>query len=198
MTLELDKKNSPQNKLLINSLLFIIFVTFTSYFILIPTINKIKRLRVDIANTKIKINSALEKRKNINSQANKLKTVENQIEKLDKVFISRNRELEFITTLESIASKNNVEQTFDLKDIPDSTTSEFLTIPISIKAKGKFNDIMDYLINLETMTYYINITDIELATTGAPRRGSFSINQETPANDGNIITMNITADTYFK
>ncbi len=198
MTLELNKKTSHQNKLLINIILFIIFVIFVVYFILIPTLDKIKKLRIDIANTKIEINSALEKGKNINNQADKLKTIESQIEKLDKVFINRNRELEFITTLEGLASKNNVEQTFDLKNIPDFETSEFLTIPILIKVKGEFNDVINYLIDLETMAYYVNISNLEMTTTGRKKDASFSINQDNLANNSNIITADITANTYFK
>ncbi len=198
MTLDLNKKNKYKNKILINIALFFAFTLFVVYFLLLPATNKIKKLRVDIANAKIEINNAIEKEKNINNQTDKLKTIESQIEKLDKIFISRNRELEFITTLEGVASKNNIEQTFDLKAIPDFNDDDFINIPIIIKAKGEFNNVMNYLKDLETLAYYINISNLEITKNTSGGQAVFSKNNYSNEQSNSIITMNITANTYFK
>ncbi len=198
MTFELSKKTSHKNKLLINLALFTVFIVLINNFLLLPTIKDIKKLRVDIANTKIETNKALEKDRNIDNQADKLKTIENQIEKLDRVFISRGRELEFITTLEGIAYKNNIEQTFNLKDVPDLHINNFVSIPVLIKAKGYFNDIMNYLKDIESMAYYMDINDLSIDKTSSTGGASFSLDQGATTNNKNTIIMNITADTYFK
>ncbi len=199
MTFELSKKTSHKNQLLINLALFIVFIVLINNFLLLPTIKDIKKLRVDIANAKIETNKALEKDRNIDNQVDKLKTIESQIEKLDKVFISRGRELEFITTLEGIAYKNNIEQTMNLKDVPDLNTDNFASISVLIKAKGNFNDVMNYLKNLESMAYCVNINDLSINKTSSTGGASFSLDQGVAAtNNKNTIIINITADTYFK
>ncbi len=198
MSLKPNKKTNPKNTLLINIVLLIVFIIFAIYFLLIPTIEDIKQLRINIANTKIENNRAIEKGKNINNQADKLKTISDQIETLNNVFIKQNRELEFITHIEGVASKNNVEQSFDLKNIPDYTQSTFITIPIIIKIKGGFSNVMDYLIDLETMSYHLNINDIQITKSSNQGRSNFNETQNNQVDNHETITMNITADTYFK
>jgi len=198
MSSKLSKKTNPKNTLLINLVLLVVFIVFAIYFLLFPTIENIKQLRISIANTKIENNRAIEKGKNTNNQADKLKIISNQTEKLDTIFVKRNRELEFITHIEGVASKNNVEQNFKLQNVPKYGQDTFITIPITINITGSFANVMNYLLDIETMSYHLNINNIQMKKSNNQVKINVDAGQAEQIKNQSIIIMDITADTYFK
>ena len=191
-------KNSDNTKQLIvyTIILFVIALFAFAYFIFLPKTKKIKELRVNIANTKISINKNIEEDKNLSTQQSKLKEIENRLTMLDKVFVERTKELEFITTLESVASKNNVSQDIDLNSLSKESNAYFESLPLSISVKGKFSDITKYLLELNAINYYLNITELSLSKSiGA---SSFSFNTDGSSYySGTMVNLNIKANIFL-
>ncbi|MFH0891988.1 MAG: type 4a pilus biogenesis protein PilO [Candidatus Falkowbacteria bacterium] len=173
------------------------------YFLIAFTVNDIKNLHLAIVAQKLDIEKQADTAQSLSVLSEKLKTVEPQMEKLDYIFINKNRELEFITTLEEAAGKNNVTQKINLtpptgqkKDVYDKTA-------LSIDAQGSFADIMNYLAELEALNYYfnINLLDLNYQTSDSPVRRvtieSGEENTKNPAVAGNV-SLRISGETYWQ
>ncbi len=163
-------------------------VTVMAYLIIIPSINEIKNARKDIINQKNELEKKLNREKNLASLNENLKKIEPDVIFLNQIFIEKNKELEFITTLEGLAGKNNIEQTLYLNTDKSIKSNLYTKTPIDISAQGNYNDIIEYLKNLETLKYYLNIAGLSI---------SFEGNQDSsaPHKKGRL---QVSADTYWK
>lgn len=170
------------------------------YFVIIKTANDIKTLRDDIITQKINIEKNIAREKNMSELSDEVKKIEPQIDKFSQIFINQNRELEFITQLESIANKNNVKQSLNLAPFDPSSNENknfYAKIPISIEASGAFEDIINYIAEIEYLKYYININKIDINSSYA--KNTQKINLGIP--DTQItknLTISISATTYWK
>ena len=199
MNLNYFKNINVKNKIIVNLVTFFLISSIIICLIIIPTINNIKELRVNIVTQKIDLEKKIAKEKNMNILSEKLNKIEPQLEKFDKIFINQNRELEFITTLEEVANNNHVRQKISLDPLLGQSEQIYKKIPLGLNIQGKFYNLVKYLTNLETLNYYINIKSLEITT--APSAGSALL----PAKYDNIkeeqrgnINLVILADTYWK
>ena len=152
-----------KNKSLVLVAIFTLINIGIIYFLIIPSIDNIKNLRNDILNLKIDSENKIAQETKTNDLNNKFKKIEPQLEKINQIFISQNREIEFITTLEGLEGKYNITQTLNL-GLDDAKQGEgFKIVPFSIDANGNFKDIMNYLTGVESLNYYINIENISLS-----------------------------------
>jgi Tfp pilus assembly protein PilO len=152
-----------KNKSLVLVAIFTLINIGIIYFLIMPSIDNIKNLRNDTINLKIDSENKIAQETKTNDLNNKLKKIEPQLEKINQIFISQNREIEFITTLESLESKYNITQTLNL-GLDDAEQGDgFKIVPFSIDANGNFKDIMNYLTGVESLNYYINIENISLS-----------------------------------
>jgi Tfp pilus assembly protein PilO len=94
----------------------------------------------------------------------KLKMVESELKKVDLAFVNKNRMLEFITTLEGVAADNHIEQKISLGSDTAGMAS-YSKVPISINLNGQYMNTMNYLEQLESMDYYIDISSLSMEAT---------------------------------
>lgn len=164
------------------------------YLVILPVVDDIKLLRAEIINQKIDLEKKLSQEKNMSKLSDKVEKIEPRLESLNEIFIDINRQLEFITTLEGTADRHNVSQkiAFD----PSSGTRElnYIKAPLNITAQGSFNDLINYLVEIEKINYYINITSANF--TAQNIRAS---NQQ-PGDSGinTPVSLSLTALTYWK
>ncbi|PLX28000.1 hypothetical protein C0583_02070 [Candidatus Parcubacteria bacterium] len=177
-----EKTTDPKQIMLITVIIFLVALFAFVYLLIIPQIEKIKEKRVTIANTKIEINKNTQEEENLSTQKSKLESIEDQLEQLDKVFINRNKELEFITTLEGVAAKNNVEQNIDLKAFTNNTKEGYVSIPLNITVSGNYYNVISYIQNIESLSYYFNITNLSLNTNSSQVESYSNINASIKAN----------------
>jgi len=157
------KKINSKNKLFISIGLLITLDMVCVYFFMLPTIDNIKNSRNDTINLKIDLENKIIREKNINTLNEKISKIEPQLEKINQIFISKNREIEFITTLEELEGKYNVQQKINIDLNNPEKGDGFNKIPISINVSGSFEDLIDYLANIESLNYYINIENLSLS-----------------------------------
>ena len=194
MNLKKLPKTNYKQKIIYLLTVFIALSGIMIYFILLPAIDDIKKLRVEIINQKVDLEKKLSQEKNMTKLSDKIKKIEPQIDILEKIYINKNRQLEFITLLEGIADKQQVAQKIILN--PDNETKElnYCKIPLSIVAQGTYNNLINYLINLEGVNYYINIYSLSLNNSGQSGRTSRSPGSEAEQN----LVLRISAYTYWK
>jgi Tfp pilus assembly protein PilO len=172
-------KISFRNKIVLSILFLVIFCAAIYYFAIYNSLLSIKETEDKIIIQK----SEQEKRyRNSISQkilVAKMKLVESQLKQVDSIFVNKDRILDFVTTIEGIASADKVEQTINITDSANKESTYSREI-LTLSAKGNFNNIFVFLEDLESLNYYININTLEIQRS----------------ND-NII-MNISAEFYDK
>jgi len=123
------------------------------------------------------------------------KRYEPKLELLNRSVMSKNRELEFITTLEDIAARCNLQQKITIGDYQAMPGTAFNKMPLQVTLQGAYLDEAAYLQALEKLPPYVNIKQINLSAApagGQPADASIS------AGAGRIITMFIAADTFWQ
>lgn len=185
-------KLNLKKRIIITIITFFFFIFIIIYFIIIPSIRDIKNIKNEIEIQRTDLERKYLKGQNLRRMSEKLKKAEEKIHILDQVFISQNFGLEFITTLEEVASRNNVTQKINLLSSLDPDDSLYKIIPIQLFSQGNFVQQLGYLVNLEILNYYINIKSLELSSN--PKK-ILTSNEEVSQNN---VDMLISADTYWQ
>ena len=167
--------------------LYVLSAILLIYFYILPTATSIESIKTDIFTEKVAHEKKLNREKNYASLGSKVKEIEPQMGILENIYINVNRKLEFITTLEGAAADSDVEQklNLNLKFNSDGTAKK---VPLIIDLNGSYPAIMDYLIAIETIPYYININ-------------FFSLNLSSPAKEEiafDRYNLRLNANTYWK
>ena len=133
------------------------------YFIILPTIEDIET----ISNTVYLERVDLEK-KYLRGQLLK-KTIEDfekmkpEQNKLTSICIIENKELDFITALETVAAQRNLDQDLQLQPLQISNGEDGVyPLKLGIKTQGSFINILKYVKDLEKLPYYFNISSVDI------------------------------------
>lgn len=185
MNLSSFQKTNYKERSLIVASFFIVGAIALLYLVIKPTIRDVKNLRLEILAQKIEIEKSINKEKNKSKLSSALKKIEPQLEQFNKIFINRDRDLEFITTLEGLADKHKLNQTISLDTRLYDSKKTYSIIPISLSVTGKFENIIQYLSSLESSSYYIKTT-------------SFAMSKAESIDNETIINLNLSANTYWK
>lgn len=193
------QKISLKNKILAAIIGFILVIFALIYFIVMPTIQDIKTMGGEIEGQRIDLEKKYIKGNSLRQLTENLKKIEPKLSLLDQIFINKNRELEFITTIENEANQAQVSQKINLSSPKNTENQEFQKNNLQLFTKGNFNSQLKYLINLEALSYYINVKSLELTPVAGGGENAAANSQES-ANVGNdnVLNMFINADTYWK
>ncbi|HAM88991.1 MAG: hypothetical protein US83_C0002G0091 [Candidatus Falkowbacteria bacterium GW2011_GWC2_38_22] len=162
------------------------------YFAILPFINDIKKLRADLITEKIELADKMNKDKNMVDLNDNIKKIEPQLQILDKIFINKNRELDFITILELIEKKNFVSQKLVINPLNESDKNIIKTVPVNIEVVGQYKNALQYLSDLEALSYYVNINTIDIS-----KAENTNLTTEGKTNNENI-KLSISANTFWK
>ena len=182
----LDIKKKITIRVLTSLVLFFLII----YFFAFPLIKKIKTQKEDIIAKKIELEDRMSKDKNIIGLNEQIKKIEPELLELDKIFININRELDFITLLESVANNNNVEQRLNIVPGQAKNDDIYQTQPLIIDANGEFKNIIQYIADLEALTYYITINSINISEISKLGKDD--------ENKNNFVKLTINGLTYWK
>jgi len=191
-------KFNLKNKITASLAGFLVVLLSLIYFIVIPTVREIKTMGDSIDAQREDLERKYIKGQSLKKLTENLNKIEPKLELLDQIFINKNRELEFITSLENKANKNQISQKINLKSPEKTENQNFQKTDLQLFARGGFIKQLQYLTDLEQLNYYINVKLLELspANGGEPvktdSQGSQSSSVET-----NNLNMYIDADTYW-
>lgn len=153
-----------KNKIFIN--LAVIFIIFSSViiFVIYPAIREITAINKEITAERIKLEQRLALGLNFKKIKQDLAEINALVNELDKIFIKKNEELNFITTLENIARTNNVAVNFN-SDFSGANIDENISqISFQINAAGDFSPLVNFIQSVEALPYYFN-PDLILASS---------------------------------
>jgi hypothetical protein len=194
MNLNNYKKLSVTQKIIVIAINFLLIIFIIANFFIFPAISDIKKLNKNIISQKIDLQNKLINEKNLISLNEKIDKIKPQLDKFNQIFINQNRDLEFITTMEGIAEKNNISQKITFDPAAGITEQDHKKVLINFELSCDYANFIKYLDNLETLPYYINIYKIDIAT------GDSNFNQAIQYNlkPKNNINITMSADTFWK
>lgn len=200
MMLEKYTKFNLKNKIIASLTGFILIIFSLLYFIVIPTAKDIKTMGNEIEAQRIDLEKKYIKGQSLRQLTESLKKIKPKLELLDKIFVNKNRELEFITSLENEANKNRVGQKINLGPVQATENKDFQKINLQLFINGGFIGQLKYLMDLESLSYYINIKSLELSFSSGGGSASMKTDSTTPMpkDETNNINLLINADTYWK
>ena len=143
----------------------ILIISIIAFFIIIPTVSDIKKISGAIYTERVDLEKKYLKGQLLKKTVNDFEAIKPQKDKLDTIFIIRDEELKFISTLEGIASRNNVDQTINLQTKEIKQKDGIKALPLKITVTGNFTQVMKYLTNLERLNYYFNISTLNLGAS---------------------------------
>lgn len=179
-------KLTSQQKIYIHVGFTIAIIICLSFFIIWPSIKSINESDSSIAQQRVKMEKKYiegQEMKKISSLAKKIAI---KTEKINKTFLKNGHEVDFITDVENISTNNDVKININLNDIK-SAKENYKIMPITISIQGKSNNVVKFLNTIESSPYYININSIEISS-----------NEDYENNSQKEISLNITAETYWK
>jgi Tfp pilus assembly protein PilO len=146
-----------------------LLTTFVVFFLVIkPTIAYILNTKDQIKAQREELEKRYQRIMYLRKNVDKLKEIEEQLVVLNDLFLMKGEEVEFITTLESIADKNNIWQKINLKEININDPAQ-TTLPFGVTAVGKIHNMITYLLDMEQLKYYINFNSINIVSQTASK-----------------------------
>jgi len=193
MILNSVKNLSVKNKMIITFLFYFFLIFLIAHFIILPRVNYISKSGKEIMDRRIYLEEQYIKVRNFRKNNEEMKLVDKDIQRLDEVFVEYDGDLQFIETLENLATDNKIEQRISLGKIESEKNNEFEEITLEIFAEGNFLNIMNYLISIETLGYYVNISLLDISRLNIEKN---FVGDE--SNNLNKVICKITADTYWR
>ena len=166
-------------------------------FIIYPNIQKIFLTNNDILVRKNELEKKQANDYSLQEIINNYRQHEPKIAELNKTIRTQNRELEFITTLETIAEKYNLEQKINIGAYEDIKDTDFKSMPLQLILEGDYIDNLKYLQDLESLSSYINIKNINITSEISKTPKQVNENGEQIAIE-KITKMVIVAETYWQ
>lgn len=155
--------NSKKNTIIIIiGILILIFLLIG--LINIPTVSDILKLKKMIYLERVDLEKKYLRSQVLKKILSDFERVQPQKEKIDSIFIPLGKELEFITTLEEYASKHKVKQEVSIGKTIDKS-GVYTISPLNIKLEGNFKNTLDYINDLNKISYYYNILSLTINGT---------------------------------
>lgn len=154
--------NPTTKKMYITLSVVIVILAAAGIGVIYPYYGKISTLKKEMYDARLQLAIFQQQRDNAEATRQDYNRIKNDIENISKIFINKDKVIDFISSLESIAGRRNVRQTINLDTTTQDSTDGTLDMKISVD--GSWADCLQYLADLERLDYYLSIS--ELNATG--------------------------------
>ena len=158
-------KLNSTNKTIITVAALTLVAILIVVFIILPTSKNIKKITEETYNLRAYMEQKYKKSLNSKLTKKKLIDIEKGSKHFDKYLFSRKNALKLIKFLEDLSQNSNVKQNIRSSNLDEIKKGNLVKISTTIT--GNYHDVLNYIHNLETSQYFINIKDIRLT----PRSG---------------------------
>lgn len=179
---------STKNKIIILTLIILVFVAGIAYFVIYPTLRDIQSISDSIKRERDDLELKYQRGQLLRQLVQDFDKVKDEKDKLNSIFIKSGKELEYVTLLENIATKYNLSQEIKISTKDIKSDASISTLPLIISLRGDYNQILKYLNEIEGLSFYFNINDID-AKLDRPQIGTIIM-----IISGNVYNKKITSD----
>lgn len=187
-------KFNLKNKITVSLVLWLAIILSLIYFIVLPTIKEIKAMGDAIEAERQDLEKKYIKGQSLKRLTENLNKIEPKLKLLDQIFINKNRELEFITSLENEANKSQVSQKINLNSPQKEENQNFQKTGLELFTKGGFLKQLEYLSALEHLSYYVNVKLLELSPASREQIKT----ESQPFREAASLNLYLSADTYWQ
>ena len=190
-------KSNQKNLLILSGLIILCLVLI--WWVIKPAVASIRESDEEIYNQKEKLAQLLQGGQSVVENQKNLKMVEAEINRIKIVWLGIGDELKFITDLEEAAENNNLKQTINFNNNDYNDKVSVKMIPITLYVEGELENIMNYINDLESFDYYININKVEIKSQAKDRGRSLAkqVDKETEE-EATKLSVKIDGITYWK
>ncbi len=187
-----DTMNNIKNKTYANIIVFLLIIICLGYFGNIIMVEYVKSLSLEMISRKDKISMHEKRNKKIEEVRNNYGNIQKEMNVVSGALAKYEEPYKLIEKLDDIAAKNNVK----LEKLPtdkkeEPVSADLVARRFNIKATGEFDNIINFLINLDNFDYYLNIDRIMMS--------SYDSEKEIKEEDfSSGITLNAEIKAYFK
>lgn len=166
-------KLTINTKIKIISTLLLAFIAITAILLLIifPTVKDIKDINNKIIEEKESLELKFSKGQYLKNVVRDFKTIEPEIKNIQDAYVTKGKELDFISDMEKISDRLNLDTKINKTKQEQDKENEYVEVlTIEMELSGGFSQTMRFLEEIETLPYYFNIDNIIVASTD-PRLG---------------------------
>ncbi|MDP3986327.1 MAG: hypothetical protein Q8P77_02775 [Candidatus Veblenbacteria bacterium] len=183
--------STPRHKITFTLVFTTILVAAVVALIAWPSITTIKGLANQIYEQRVELEKLYTRGQVLKQTLKEYEEIKPAIPTLNRVYLTRGNELDFITTLETTATSVGV--THDIKLTTSDPKKSTNQLQYQLQTQSDLPSFIRYLAALEALNFYININTIRLSTgAGDSQRANAST---TP---GNALQAILLATSYFK
>lgn len=157
---------SIKQKIISYIVLVVIAIGGLIYLIILPTAKDIKKINDDVLAERIDLEKKYLRGQLLRTTIENFEKIKPQEDKLNEIYIGQNEELKFITALENIANKYNLDQKIQLAENTDTGSVIYESLALNITTSGSYINILQYLKDIERLNFYFNISKISVTTGG--------------------------------
>lgn len=132
--------------------------------VILPTMNYIRRLNIETEQLRTYLEKKFENSRHMRTAVSRVEELKAVVSDYPQYLYQTGNELELITTLENIASKNKVQQKIANSNLDQKNIKK---IEISINVNGDYKNVLNYLTSIEASKYFLNVEKAQLTTSGA-------------------------------
>lgn len=158
---------SLKNKIILVSALALLGMAVIFYFIILPTVRDIQEINNQILTEKENLEEKFQKGQYLKKIAEDLKAIEPEVEKLKSVYVTKGEEIKFITQLESLSDKYHLDATFPILKEERAFGNGLVGLDIEFHLNGRYPETVAFLTEIESLSYYIDISDVRIGSSGA-------------------------------
>ncbi|MBU1038659.1 hypothetical protein KKC17_00250 [Patescibacteria group bacterium] len=142
--------------------LALLTVLGTIGFIIWPNIKTIFTLNQQIMLERESLEMLYQRGQKIRQTTAQYEKIKPTLEQFETMFIKPGDELTFVTTLEQVAKQNSVNQKINLAKTDDKLITN-KSLNLQVQAIGQFNNLLNYLKDLEKLDYYLNLETVRFS-----------------------------------
>ncbi len=178
----------PKQKIIISLTIVIIILSSLMGFIILPGVNRIKDLSNQIFTQRIELEKIYLRGQNIKKTLKQYQQIKPTVSLINNAYIQSDRELDLFTALENLSENNNIVP--NIKLTSTATEKHPKILPLQITLESNFINLMNYLIGLERLDYYLNISIIRI--------NAGSVNSLEVINNNSSLTTLLIVNAYYK
>jgi len=152
----------------------IILIVASLILIINPLFSRITSLNSEVYDKRVQLAIYQQQRLNVEQTQQDYKKIKDDIENISKIFVNKDNILDLISKLEKISAAHSITQSINLDSTPADESADML--PMQITLNGKFQNLVNYLADIERLDYYIVIYGINFSTSDEDINLQLSIN----------------------
>lgn len=191
--MKLNKNLNYKQKILLGLAINFSIIFFILYFFVFSYLDIVKEANLMLINHRVDFETKIIKEVKFSKISKNLSKIEDEIKIIDKSFIDQNKKLEFITMFEGLADDNKIKMIMDISF--DKINTKNYSVPLNLTLSGSQQNLLDLLVSIENLDYYININTIKISSINNATAKSSMLDK---ISSGSNLTMNIGAMTFWK